>query len=107
MNKVNLIIIACLTLVFVNVVAAFETETQHAEPQLNFQIGASYCTRALTRADAEAAADLLRKIAHEYDKYHLPKAQLDNVHSMINRLENLPEVAMPASSSSSNSKIHE
>jgi hypothetical protein len=64
-----------------------------AKPQLNFQYGRAYCTRASTRADALAATELFRKIANEYEKYQVPKTHLENMRSMIADLEALPEVA--------------
>jgi hypothetical protein len=66
--------------------------------------GASYCTRAAIRADAAPAAELLAKIAYEYEKYRLPKSNIENIRSMISRLESLPEVEGPASGNSSSAK---
>jgi hypothetical protein len=66
------------------------TPQDPAKPDLTFQDGEAYCTRAKSRQDAAAANEFYKIALAEHVKYRAPTDRVEIYQRIIARLESLP-----------------
>ena len=69
------------------------TPQDPAKPDLAFQEGEAYCTRAKSKQDAAAGAEFFKIALAEHFKYGAPRIRIESYQNTVSRLESLPNAS--------------